>query len=111
MYHNIVALILLLLASLPQAMAEGQPASTADVAKAIDQHILSQLQAESVQPAPLIDDLAYLRRLTLDIAGRVPTVQEQADYLNLPEATRRSSVVEVFLAQPDFAFRRNDSGW
>lgn len=50
----------------------------------------------SVQPVPLIDDSLFLRRLTLDLIGRVPTANEIQDFAN------RENAVDKLLASEDF---------
>lgn len=86
--------------------AADQPGPNTSIPDAIDHFVAQKLKSESVQPAAVIDDLTYLRRLSLDLAGRVPTVAEQKDYLELPEAERRDKAVQAFLSQSDFAFHQ-----
>src|SRR6516164_8019795 len=51
------------------------------LAAKIDQLIASRWQAEHVLPAPLADEGAYLRRLSLDVIGRIPLVSETRLFL------------------------------
>lgn len=88
------------------ANAGDVPGTDSKISEVIDYYVTEKLQSESVVAAPLVDDLTYLRRLSLDLAGRVPTVQEQADYLALPESERREEIVELLISQPDFAFHQ-----
>lgn len=55
-----------------------------------------------LQPAPRCDDHEFIRRVTLDIIGRLPTVEEIEEFKKLPAATRRSDWVEKLLADPDY---------
>lgn len=93
-------------------------------AHVIDHYIAARLATVEIDAAPTIDDAAFLRRLTLDLAGRVPTIQELQDFLALPTESRRAVVIDAWLEQIDFAFHRaneidllllaqikNDSDW
>jgi hypothetical protein len=72
---------------------------------AVIDHYLARCWTEAgIEPAPLVDDLAFFRRLSLDLAGRIPTPAEVDDYLQLPAGTRRHQAIEAFLELPDFAF-------
>lgn len=77
----------------------------------IDQAVFGKLQALGIPPSELCDDQTFLRRVTLDIAGRLPTVAEFEDLQiaqasgNTPEATqqRRTAIVDRLLASQDYA--------
>ncbi len=69
----------------------------------IDHFIDARLsQAELEVNAPL-DDLAFLRRLTLDVIGVVPTRQQIRQYLADPPGQRRSRMVDRLLEHPGWA--------
>ena len=87
--------------------AEASDAPT--LAKRIDQHIGERLQAKGVAPAPIVDDESFLRRVTLDLAGRIPTTTERQHFLNQahnePDSqTRRRQLVEQLIKSPDYAY-------
>src|SRR5262249_27339192 len=48
------------------------------------------------------DDATLLRRLTLDLAGRVPTLHEQAEYAAGSAADRKAKLIDRLLASPAF---------
>src|SRR5262249_14043496 len=50
------------------AAVENLPAPT----NFIDEHVLANLRALGIPPSALCDDATFLRRATLDIAGRLP---------------------------------------
>ena len=59
-----------------------QPARDYQVlAEKIDRDLLASIEAAKVTPAPLADDAEFLRRVYLDIAGRVPSVAEARAFL------------------------------
>src|SRR5262245_31741119 len=55
-----------------------------------------------IQNAILVDDEAFLRRLTLDLIGRQPTMAEMETFLADKAADKRAAVVEKLLAAPEF---------
>ena len=55
--------------------------------------------------APLVDDLTYLRRLSVDLNGRIPTENEINEFLALPAGTRRAVWVDKLLQRDQFADR------
>jgi len=61
--------------------------------------------AKNVTAVPTIDDLAFLRRLSVDMIGRIPTLAEIAEYEAWPAAERREQLVAKLLKQPGFADR------
>jgi hypothetical protein len=79
-----------------------QPSSSAQLDALIKEDNASR---KGIVPGPLIDDLAFLRKVTVDLIGRIPTHDEIADYLALPAQTRRREIVEKLLVHPRFADR------
>ena len=64
----------------------------------IDHYTLQKLRIQSLIPAPPATETAWLRRITLDLAGRPPTPSERNDYLFNPSKTRKEEFVN-YLAQ------------
>lgn len=60
---------------------------------------LVERNVEDLQPT---SDPVFLRRVTLDLLGRQPTVEEQNVFLNDESAGKRQRLVERCLAHPDF---------
>jgi hypothetical protein len=73
------------------------------VEEVIDFYIDRQLQAKGITPTPQADDSALLRRMTLDIVGRIPTATEAQAYLAAPEPDKRTILVDRLMASPGFA--------
>ena len=69
----------------------------------IDDQVLEKLKQLRVPPAKNADDGTYLRRVTLQIAGRLPTLQETQAFLADHSRDKRSALVERLLASGDYA--------
>ncbi|MCA9007182.1 MAG: DUF1549 domain-containing protein, partial [Planctomycetaceae bacterium] len=70
---------------------------------AIDHFINRRLAKEKVAQAPLLNDLAFLRRLSLDTTGTVPTTEQINEYLADDPKTRRAKAVQRFINDPAWA--------
>lgn len=75
----------------------------APVFNAIDQFIGARLEAAGLSPTELLSDLEFLRRLSLDTVGLIPTTDEIRQYLDWPVPERRKQAIEYYLAQPGWA--------
>ncbi len=80
----------------------------ANLARRIDTLIAARLSQEGVTPAPTIDDGEFVRRVTLDLAGRIPTVSELDEYLQSTNSERKQLLIERLISSPDFAFQQRD---
>mgnify|MGYP002847893518 CR=1 FL=1 len=58
--------------------------------------------------APLTSDAEFLRRITLDLAGRVPTVEETRAFHAEKAADKRTRLIDRLLASPDFPRRMRE---
>jgi hypothetical protein len=85
----------------PANGAELLPADRA-IEQVIDHYLDAALKTAGVQPAPAADDAAFLRRVTLDLAGRIPTLDELNEYLASPDAAKKLRLVERLMASPGF---------
>jgi hypothetical protein len=74
-----------------------------DVAVRIDDFATKHWQSAGVKPAELAPDAVFLRRVTLDLAGRIPTVQEAKSFLADPAADKRARAIRRLLESPEYA--------
>jgi hypothetical protein len=58
--------------------------------------------ANSVKPAPLTDDAEFVRRVYIDLAGRIPHVSEVYKFLDDPSSNKRRALVEELLKGPHY---------
>ncbi|MEX0791880.1 MAG: DUF1549 domain-containing protein [Pirellulaceae bacterium] len=77
--------------------------TTTAVNNAIDHFIQYRLESEGIEPAPLVNDLGFLRRVTLDVTGTIPTPAEIQTFLADPTETRREALVDRLLDDPRWA--------
>ena len=54
---------------------------------------------------PLLDDLQYLRKLSVDLIGRIPSENEIKQFLKDPSGNRQGLLVDRLLAHERFADR------
>ncbi len=68
----------------------------------IDDEIFSKLQNLNVAAAPLSTGEEFLRRVSLDLTGRLPSPEEVRDFLASPNASKRDAMIDRLLASPEF---------
>ncbi len=71
----------------------------------IDDHVLAKLKQFGVPPSPVVDDAGFLRRATLQLAGRLPTLEEAQQFLADADPAKRERLVDRLLqsgAHADF---------
>jgi hypothetical protein len=69
---------------------------------AIDSFVLARLEAEKLRPSPEADRSTLLRRLSLDLTGLPPTIQEMEDFLADRSPDAYENQVERLLASPHY---------
>jgi hypothetical protein len=68
----------------------------------IDRLVAEKWKKLGLRPSPLADDATFLRRVTLDLCGRLPTTTEVRDFLNDPSDKKREAAVDRLLESPDY---------
>ncbi|HVW01279.1 MAG TPA: DUF1549 domain-containing protein [Planctomycetaceae bacterium] len=69
----------------------------------IDRLIAAGTSNYSQIAAPLADDAEFLRRITLDLTGTVPTIAQTRAFLADPAPDKRQRTIDVLLASPEYA--------
>jgi hypothetical protein len=69
----------------------------------IDELVFDRLRKLRIAPSELCDDDTFLRRVTLDLAARPPTVEEYRAFAADNTAAKRTRKIDELLASDDFA--------
>lgn len=69
----------------------------------IDGHVWDKLKRLGITPSPLADDSKYVRRVYLDIIGRLPTPNETRAFLDETTEKKRMLLVDRLLERPEYA--------
>ncbi len=69
----------------------------------VDELVFKQLKTLGLPPSELADDGTFLRRVTIDIAGRLPTQKETEDFLANKDPNRYEKLVDSLLSSKDYA--------
>lgn len=72
----------------------------------IDELILAK--AEGKPAAAVCDDAEFLRRVHLDLSGRIPTATEARMFLDDKSSDKRAKLIDQLLASPDYPRRMTD---
>ncbi|MCA9069845.1 MAG: DUF1549 domain-containing protein [Planctomycetaceae bacterium] len=69
----------------------------------IDGFLESHWSAHKIQPAKPADDAMFLRRVTLDLTGRIPTIRELDEFLANKARDKRRKLIEQLIDGPEFS--------
>ncbi len=82
----------------------GAPVDHLPIAKTfVDEHVFRKLQKVGIPPSDLCDDATFIRRVTIDIAGRLPTPAESQAFLSDKSPNNRDTVIERLVNSGDYA--------
>ena len=71
----------------------------------IDEEILGRLEREQIPVAALTTDKEFIRRIYLDLAGRLPTPDEYRRFMEETSASKRDGIIDTLLYSPDYVSR------
>ena len=72
-------------------------------ANLVDERIFAKLRTLGLPPSPLSDDATFLRRVTIDIAGRLPSLEETDAFLSESDPGKRARRIDTLLESTDYA--------
>lgn len=84
------------------------PSPDVPIEQVIDQFIQQRCDSEKVTPAPQATDSNWFRRLTLDVAGRIPTTTEVQSFIANTDPKKRAEWVDRLLNSSDFALHQRN---
>ena len=69
----------------------------------IDELVFKKLKKVGMPPSDICDDSTFIRRASVDIAGRLPTPEETQRFLAATETRKREQWIDYLLDSPDYA--------
>jgi hypothetical protein len=71
----------------------------------IDEEIFSKLERENVEPSPLSIDEEFIRRVTLDLTGRIPTSEQIREFIADRSTDKRNRLINSLIGSPEYVDR------
>ena len=68
----------------------------------IDDEVFAKLRKFNILPSPRSSDAEFLRRVCLDLTGRIPPAGRVREFLADPDPDKREKLIEVLLDSPEF---------
>lgn len=84
----------------PKPEFKWEPQPTLNV---IDQLVDSKLHLMEINSSPICTDDVFVRRVYLDVVGRLPTIDEAANFVADQDTSKRSRLIDYLLEQPEYA--------
>jgi hypothetical protein len=69
----------------------------------VDDHVFAKLRLLGLPPSELTDEASFLRRVTVDIAGRLPTADEVRGFLADGDVDKWDRAIDRLLGSSDYA--------
>lgn len=79
------------------------PQNSANSDNPIDSFLAEKMRRLQVTPVSIVDDAGFLRRLSLDLRGRIPTREEVEAFSRDTRPDKRMQVVDRWLQSPEWA--------
>ncbi len=84
--------------SLPDKLFENLPRHSF-----IDDLVYAKLQKLDIAPSPVVSDAVFMRRVYLDLIGRLPTPSEAASFIDSSDPNKKELLVDELLNRPEYA--------
>jgi Protein of unknown function (DUF1549)/Protein of unknown function (DUF1553) len=102
-YRRASLLVALFLLARPGLTAEKDSTKVRrNLSAAVDRAIDAKLKAEKVVASSRSDDAEFLRRVSLDITGVIPTADRAAAFLDSTDPDKRARLIDELLANPQW---------
>ncbi len=69
----------------------------------IDMHVQAKLRKLRINPSLLVSDELFIRRLSLDLLGVIPTAEEVTKFTTDQTKDKRAKLIDAFLKRSEFA--------
>lgn len=74
----------------------------AEAARRIDTLLEAEWKKHGLQGNPEVDDATFVRRIHLDLIGRIPTTRETGDFLDSKDPAKRAKLIDKLLASEGY---------
>ncbi|MES2594963.1 MAG: DUF1549 domain-containing protein [Verrucomicrobiota bacterium] len=89
----------------PEGLGIPKDPGLAQAAAVIDKGVLMALTKAGQKPNPLASDEQFVRRVYLDLAGRIPTREETLAFLYDTSSSKRANVIDTLINDDGFSSR------
>ncbi|MBV6498867.1 MAG: hypothetical protein CJBNEKGG_01097 [Prosthecobacter sp.] len=89
----------------PEGLGIPRDPGVAQAAAIIDKGVLMGLTKAGQKPNPLASDEQFIRRVYLDLVGRIPTREETLEFLNDSSSSKRGNVIDRLVNSDGFTSR------
>jgi len=69
----------------------------------VDDLVFAKLKTIGMPPSEISDDGTFIRRVTLDLTGRLPTAEEMKDFIASKDISKRAALTDRLLDSPEYA--------
>jgi hypothetical protein len=70
----------------------------------VDKHTHKKWQELGIVPSELCSDEQFIRRVSLDLTGTLPTPKQVKDFVESKEANKRAKLVDALLEMPEYGY-------
>lgn len=91
------------LATRARTSASAQPRSAIARNNFVDNFIFDTIDANGIAPAPLTSDAEFLRRVSIDLTGRIPQPERLRAFLESNAPDKRAKLIDELMSSPAFA--------
>src|SRR5262245_34467592 len=105
-FSRVASITLILFALAVCTLLAAKPAESrpqrdfAPISKLIDQEIQKKRDAAKIKPSPLCSDAEFVRRVSLDITGRIPAAEKAAQFIDSKDPDKRRKLIDELLVSP-----------
>ncbi len=96
--HCFIPLAVFLLVSVHSTLADET------LSRRIDGIVQKGLEKAKLSASPRSDDVDFLRRVYLDITGRIPTMAQAVAFLDDSNPGKRAKLIDELLSRPEYGF-------
>lgn len=69
----------------------------------VDEHVFNKLKLLGMPPSNVADDTTFIRRVSVDITGQLPSVEQVSSFLKDTDPAKRDKLVDRLLNTPEYA--------